>query len=184
MFSWFLTFQCWILYYVCLPLLAYISYFENQEQLFCSLAGQDSDCFVIADANTFITIKWLKQAMFLWTSWKISVKELLFIHFMRLQRNNTIGPQVTKNVRKRALNTAYEKLDNVIWWAKRKKKHFRNQKFEREVQTKWVMNFLLLYRFDLSTLSWWRLYHIETIPLICGANQWTGFYIIMASIMK
>ena len=27
-------------------------------------------------------------------------------------------------------------------------------------------------------------YHIETGPLICGANQWTGFYMIKASIMK
>ena len=27
-------------------------------------------------------------------------------------------------------------------------------------------------------------YHIETNPLICRANQWTGFYMIMASVMK
>ena len=27
-------------------------------------------------------------------------------------------------------------------------------------------------------------YHIETSPLICRANQWTGFYIISASVMK
>ena len=27
-------------------------------------------------------------------------------------------------------------------------------------------------------------YHIETSPLICRANQWTGFYIITASVMK
>ena len=27
-------------------------------------------------------------------------------------------------------------------------------------------------------------YHIETSPLICGANQWTGFYMITASIVK
>ena len=26
-------------------------------------------------------------------------------------------------------------------------------------------------------------YHIETSPSICGANQWTGFYMIMTSIM-
>ena len=26
--------------------------------------------------------------------------------------------------------------------------------------------------------------HIETSPLICSANQWTGFYMITASIMK
>ena len=28
------------------------------------------------------------------------------------------------------------------------------------------------------------LYHIETSPLICSANQWTGFYMISASVMK
>ena len=27
-------------------------------------------------------------------------------------------------------------------------------------------------------------YHKETSPLICRANQWTGFYMIMASVMK
>ena len=27
-------------------------------------------------------------------------------------------------------------------------------------------------------------YHIETSPLICIANQWTGFYMIGASVMK
>ena len=27
-------------------------------------------------------------------------------------------------------------------------------------------------------------YHIETSPLICGANQWTGFYMITAPVMK
>ena len=27
-------------------------------------------------------------------------------------------------------------------------------------------------------------YHIETSPLICGVNPWTGFYMISASVMK
>ena len=27
-------------------------------------------------------------------------------------------------------------------------------------------------------------YHIETSPMICGANQWTGFYMITASVLK
>ena len=27
-------------------------------------------------------------------------------------------------------------------------------------------------------------YHIETSPLICGANHWTGFYMITVSVMK
>ena len=28
------------------------------------------------------------------------------------------------------------------------------------------------------------LYHIETSPLTCSENQWTGFYIIGSSVMK
>ena len=27
-------------------------------------------------------------------------------------------------------------------------------------------------------------YHIETSPLICSPNQWTGFYMITASVVK
>ena len=27
-------------------------------------------------------------------------------------------------------------------------------------------------------------YHLEISPLICRANQWTGFYMITASVMK
>ena len=27
-------------------------------------------------------------------------------------------------------------------------------------------------------------YHVETSPLICPANQWTGFYMVTASVMK
>ena len=27
-------------------------------------------------------------------------------------------------------------------------------------------------------------YHIETSALICGANQWIGFYMITASVLK
>ena len=34
------------------------------------------------------------------------------------------------------------------------------------------------------TLSRRSRYHIETSPLICFANQWTGFYMISASVVK
>ena len=34
------------------------------------------------------------------------------------------------------------------------------------------------------TLSWRRRYHIGTSPLIRSANQWAGFYMITASVMK
>ena len=44
---------------------------------------------------------------------------------------------------------------------------------------------------ELSFKSWMfstfhdgGLYHIETSPLICRSNQWTGFYMIGASVMK
>ena len=36
----------------------------------------------------------------------------------------------------------------------------------------------------LLTLSWRRIYHIETSPLICSANQLTGFYMTETSVMK
>ena len=38
-------------------------------------------------------------------------------------------------------------------------------------------------RFDL-TLSWRRPLYVETSPLICDANQWTGFYMITAPVKK
>ena len=34
------------------------------------------------------------------------------------------------------------------------------------------------------TLSRRGRYHTETSPLICYTNQWTGFYMIMASVLK
>ena len=33
------------------------------------------------------------------------------------------------------------------------------------------------------TLSWQRSLSYRTSPLICRANQWTGFYMISASVM-
>ena len=36
---------------------------------------------------------------------------------------------------------------------------------------------------DTITFTNFYRYHIETIPLICKANKWTGFY-ITASVMK
>ena len=43
----------------------------------------------------------------------------------------------------------------------------------------------VMISFDL-TLSWWSggPYHIETSPLICWANLWTGFYMIGTTVMK
>ena len=39
------------------------------------------------------------------------------------------------------------------------------------------------YQFAL-TPSGRNPYHIETIPLICSATQWTGFYMIRTSVLK
>ena len=41
-----------------------------------------------------------------------------------------------------------------------------------------LVNFKLVNSYDGDR------YHTETSPLICGANQWTGFYMITASVMK
>ena len=46
---------------------------------------------------------------------------------------------------------------------------------------------LLSFEFDSFTFNPFKTdrYHIETSPLICGANhQWTGFYMITASVLK
>ena len=51
----------------------------------------------------------------------------------------------------------------------------------------WLGSVLLhkfyLHTFTLTLHDGGR-YHIETSPLICSANQWTGFYMITASVMK
>ena len=43
---------------------------------------------------------------------------------------------------------------------------------------------IFLHLFPILTVHDGGCYHIEASPLICGANQWTGFYIIAASVMK
>ena len=40
------------------------------------------------------------------------------------------------------------------------------------------------YHFVLELFQNRGRYHIETSPLICSANQWTGFYMITASVLK
>ena len=40
------------------------------------------------------------------------------------------------------------------------------------------------WRNELSLFQDGGRYHIEISPLICSANQWTGFYMITASFMK
>ena len=52
-----------------------------------------------------------------------------------------------------------------------------------------VMNLWKSLSLEISDLDQIRFhdggrYHIETSPLICGVNQWTGFYMISASVMK
>ena len=43
---------------------------------------------------------------------------------------------------------------------------------------------MLINRFCLLTLHDGDRYHIETSPLICSSNQWTGFYMITAYVLK
>ena len=43
---------------------------------------------------------------------------------------------------------------------------------------------IFIYFFPILTLHDGGRYHIEGSPLICGANQWTGFYMITASVLK
>ena len=42
----------------------------------------------------------------------------------------------------------------------------------------------LFFYFKLKLLHDGGRYHIETRPLICRANQWTGFYVMRTSVMK
>ena len=46
----------------------------------------------------------------------------------------------------------------------------------------WLENSTILFRF--ITFHDGGRHHIETSPLICRANQWTGFYMIWTSVMK
>ena len=46
------------------------------------------------------------------------------------------------------------------------------------------MGYFLLYEACLSYCGDGGHYHIETSLLNCGENQWTGFYMITASVMK
>ena len=39
-------------------------------------------------------------------------------------------------------------------------------------------------KLDFELFHFGGLYHIETSPLICRANQWTGFYMIGISVIK
>ena len=47
-----------------------------------------------------------------------------------------------------------------------------------------VLNTPLITHFQIKIFHDGGLYHIKTIPLICIANQWTGFYMIGSSVMK
>ena len=44
---------------------------------------------------------------------------------------------------------------------------------------------VVICKHNLSELFHYKgRYHIEISPLICTSNQWTGFYMITASVMK
>lgn len=47
-----------------------------------------------------------------------------------------------KECKKKGLNRAYEKLENVIWWVKREKNIVKYK--IQKIKKKWVMNFILI----------------------------------------
>ena len=57
-------------------------------------------------------------------------------------------------------------FDRRLYFIKKYTKRYKEQNYKAAIKL---------------TLSWRR---IETSPLICGANQWTSFYMITASVMK
>ena len=56
----------------------------------------------------------------------------------------------------------------------------------------WINSCFILQKIVLEVFLWMSFneihdggrYHIETSPLICSPNRWTGFYMITASVMK
>ena len=46
------------------------------------------------------------------------------------------------------------------------------------------MRYMLVIKIELYLFHDGGRYRIETSPLICIENQWTGFYMITASVMK
>ena len=46
-----------------------------------------------------------------------------------------------------------------------------------------ISSYLYLANIFISFMKGGR-YHIETSPLICSENQWTGFYMIRVFVMK
>ena len=62
----------------------------------------------------------------------------------------------------------YLRMHNVTCWG------FFERNIRQDLQLKLNLNFF----HDRGS------YHIETSPLLCSANQWTGFYMKGTSVMK
>ena len=63
-------------------------------------------------------------------------------------------------------------------------KDLRHERVKHYIPKSVVLCRMFFYSYNL-TLTWRRcLSHIETSPLICSANQWTGFYMIWTSVVK
>ena len=72
-----------------------------------------------------------------------------------------------------------------INWSKSNK--WCNRKINWHFSYKYMPNCYELHKIKKSDNQWnciYVRYHIETSPLICSANQWTGFYMMAASVMK
>ena len=64
--------------------------------------------------------------------------------------------------------------------------HLQVATFDKEnlrgIASFWIE--LISFVYHSFTLLWRRSHHIETSPLICRVNQWTGFYMIKTSVKK
>ena len=58
------------------------------------------------------------------------------------------------------------------------------QKYKFKMKCKWFTNMSLWWKWQYQLFHYGGPYLIETNPLIYSGNQWTGFYMIRASIVK
>ena len=81
------------------------------------------------------------------------------------------------------LNNSLLRLFTMICTRSQYKNHQRHNNSCEEVPKSQV--WYKMEDEDVSfNLSWRRPYHIDTIPLICCTNQWSGFYMLETSIVK
>ena len=86
----------------------------------------------------------------------------------------------------KSIFTTLGNVETTLWiwpFEKKNKPRFKNKIIFLNFKEYAGLN-VFLHFFPILTLHDGGRYHIEASPLICGANQWTGFYVITASVMK